>query len=90
MVGMNVTVVSSMEAGSMALQGLGGVLVAESGAIMGNVAMGGFVVWGCVVWDCMLLYGKVWSVISLHGICCGSGMVIIVVNLRSGCWQLHS
>ncbi len=44
MVGTDVTVVCSVEASSMLSQGLGGVSAAESGAIMGSVAMGGFVV----------------------------------------------
>jgi len=66
------------KAGSMALQGLGGVLVTESGAIVGSLSMGGFVVQACVVWGDVLLCGVVWLVILVHGICCGIGMVVVV------------
>ncbi len=91
MLGANAAVVLLLEVGGMESQGLGGMAVADSGAIVGGVAMGGFVVWGCVVWDCVLLRGKVWSVVSLHGICCSGGMVVVVVvNPRSGCWLLNS
>jgi len=90
-VGTNVSVVSSVEAGGMALHGMGGVLVIESGALVVSVLIGGFVVWGCMIWDCgMLLHGEVHSVTSLHGICCSNGMVGIAISLRAGCWRLKS
>ena len=73
----------SGKASSMAFQGLGGVLVAESGVIVGSLLMGGFVVWACIVWGGVLLCGVVWLVILVHGICCGVGMVVIIWLLNS-------
>jgi len=67
----------------MALQGLGSLSVAESGAIVGSLSMGGFVVWSCIVWGDVLLCVVVWSVISVRGSCCGAGMVVVVWLLNS-------
>jgi len=71
------------EAGGMALWGLEGWSVAESGANVGSLSMGGFVVCACIVWGGELLCGAVWLVLSVHGICCGVGMVVIVWLLNS-------
>jgi len=73
----------SGKAGGMALQGLGGVSVAESGAIVSSLSMGGFVVRVCVVWGGVLLCGVVWSVVLVRGSCCGIGMVVVVWLLNS-------